>query len=239
MLKKKILILHILLVFLVSRVLAEDASTLYVSLGSYCEAAGSLRENKLRTEAFPFDWLLTFNQEKLISLLENDFSFFLEEKYLFRDPNRLSAVENSYYEMEFRHDFLEESGEEFKKNLQEIQEKYDRRIQRFRELKNHKGKVVFIRVAYDLSHGGPVYWWQENYGSIHAENAAILKCALDRFFSDLNFTLVIVNYVEENVPKIKDIDGVLEFKIRKSHRTVDYMRMLGSLRKEKPTLPLR
>lgn len=232
-LKKKIVGLF---VFMMTSVFAENVETLYVSLGSNCQAAVSIQENKLRKEAYPFDWLLTFNEERLIALLEDDFSFFLDERYLFRDPNLLSAVENSYYEMEFRYDFSIESDVEFKESLKEVQAKYDRRIQRFRALNDHSGKVFFIRVAYDLSNGGPCYWWQEKYASISKENAEILKETLGRFFPSLDFTLVIVNYTEENVPKIEGIEGIIEFKIRKSHRVIDYMKMLRSLRKKAPVI---
>jgi hypothetical protein len=53
--------------------------------------------------------------------------------------------------------------------------------------------------------------------------------ALDQYFPELDFLLILVNYQEENVSRIKELDGVLEFKIRKTHKHEDYRFLFSTL----------
>lgn len=197
-----------------------------VSLGSHCEIAVHLNANNLRKAAFPFDWLLTCNHDRFLSLLENDFAFFLDEQYLIHHPSHQYVLENCYYEIEFRHDWpfsdLECNEARYRQQLQEMHAKYHRRIHRFRQLRDYPGKVFFIRAAYDLQNDPNLYWGTKDIERITAEEAQQLKDTLDGYFPELNFTLVIINYLENNVPDIKEIDNVLEFKISKFNKHRDY-----------------
>jgi hypothetical protein len=205
-----------------------DKNITFVSLGSHCEIAVHLNGNHLRKAAFPFDWLLTCNHDCFLSLLENDFSCFLDEKHLVQHPIHPYVIENCQYEIEFRHDWpfpdLWCNATRYSQQLQEMYSKYDRRINRFRQLRNYRGKVFFIRVAYDLQNDPNLYWGIDDIEQITAEKAQKLKETLDRYFPCLNFTLVIVNYLENNVPPISGIANVLEFKISKHHKHNDYTR---------------
>lgn len=193
-------------------------STLHVSLGSHCEMASILRENKLRAGATPFDWLLTMNHKGLCAVLEEDFAHFLEPDSLFFLPNHV--IENSRYKIEFRHDHMP---------FPEVQQQYERRIRRFREIRNHAGKVIFFRIANDFVLDPNPYWKEEGVDKITADQAVELRDALKRFFPTLDFMLVIVNYTELNVEPIEGIEQVLEFKIRKSDKVSDYANMLTQL----------
>jgi len=50
---------------------------IFVSLGSYCAPASLIRSSGFRKAAFPFDWNISLDGEKLIELLEDDFEHFL------------------------------------------------------------------------------------------------------------------------------------------------------------------
>lgn len=199
--------------------LALDQKVTFVSLGSHCEIAMHLNENHLRKAAFPFDWLLTCNHDSFLSLLDNDFAHFLDSNYLIQHPAHQNVLENSYYEIEFRHDWP----------FLDMDLKYDRRTNRFRELRNYQGKVFFIRAAYDLQNDPNLYWGIEDIEQITTEQALEIKKTLDRYFPNLNFTLVILNYLQSNAPPINPIDNVLEFKINKYKKHEDYTRLFNFL----------
>lgn len=82
-----------------------DQNVTFVSLGSHCEIAVHLNANHFRKAAFPLDWLLTCNHDRFLSLLENDFSSFLDEEQLIQLPVHPYVIENRLYEIEFRHDW--------------------------------------------------------------------------------------------------------------------------------------
>ncbi len=199
---------------------------LFIGLGSHCEIAVQLREHNLRKEAFPFDWILSLNHNNLINLLNNDFDFFLNEEYFIQHPIHPSIVRNYYYELEFGHDWpfteLWSNSIRFKTQLQGIQSKYEKRISRFRKLKNYPGKVLFFRIPFDFEIGPNPYGAQRESNIITIGQAQELKAALDHYFPLLNFTLVIFNYHEENTPIINQINGVIEFKIKKSNKNNSY-----------------
>lgn len=213
-----------LFIFCFSNLSAEEV--LFVSLGGYCEPAMQLRNHNLRTEAFPFDWMLTLNHEKFLLLLDNNFQFFLDENHLFQDPNNPSLLVNKYYRCEFLHDNSPNPEKGVAYHLQEMTPKYERRIDRFRKLREHKGKVIFIRSAFENQINDPAYWWNQTTAYISKEEAIELKMALDRFFPFLDFILLIVNYTDKNMEHTDIVDGVIEFKIREKHKTLDYSRLL-------------
>lgn len=202
----------------------EPPLLLFISLGSHCEPAVMLRHHGLRSTAFPFDWLVTIDHEGLLSLLEEDFQYFLDPTYLFHLPHYSECIENSYYKVEFKHDgpLLEQ-----KEVWQKVLEKYQRRMDRFRSLRHFPGKVFFIRAAYDLPEGGPTYWLKQTF--ITSEQAKSLKSALDSYFPQLDFTLIIVNYQEDLPTPIFECERVIEFKIRKTRKHDDYKTILSAL----------
>lgn len=206
---------------------------LFVSLGSHCEVAIQLRDHKFRSGAYPFDWLITLNHERLVALLDEDFQFFLDERFFFQDPEHPTILENSHYEIEFRHEWpfsdLKVDSSRYEKQLQAIREKYARRVARFRAIRDHDGPVFFLRVSYDFQNGGANYWWDEKHLPTNARQAEELRDALKRYFPGLNFTLILINYIEDDLPAIVNVPGVIELKIRKSDKFEDYEDLLNSL----------
>ncbi len=221
------IILPLLFVF---RLCAEP---LFVSLGSHCEPAVHIKENDLRRAAFPFDWLLTLDHDHFCKILDEDFAELLNENYFIQHPIHPLVLENTYYEVEFRHDWpsieINDPQQQYQQQMEEVQTKYRRRIERFRQLDYYQDHVFFLRAAYDFNNDPQVYWGQRSQAQIGKEQAIEIKKHLDQFFPHLDFTLVILNYSDENVPKISGIDRVIEFKIRKDQKQEDYKRVFQIL----------
>ncbi|MBI2743534.1 MAG: hypothetical protein HYX48_06425 [Chlamydiales bacterium] len=213
--------------------LNAESPPLFVSLGSHCEVAVKLRENGLRLKAYPFDWITTFDAKGFIQLLDEDFQHFVSEEQIIQHPYRPDYLENTCYQVEFRHEwpFLDHESSilRFVQQLSYIQNKYERRIDRFRQLASYPGKVFFIRTAFDFENDPHSYWAQERHARITKEEAEALKEALQRYFPSLDFTLVIINYTEEYARDITGVDRVIECKIRKSDKHGDYRRLFEAL----------
>ena len=200
----------------------KDFPPVLVSLGCSCEVAQQIRLSGKRERAFPFDWLLTTHFEKFISIFENDFNFFLDINYF----SNKHFVLNNYYNIEFRHDFYDMIDQDFDEFFPFFKEKYERRIERFRKLSLYPGKVYFIRSAY------PPHYPQNQailteecllINKIHAEN---LRNALVKFFPNLNFELIIINYDNFYSEKILDKEKVIEFKIGSNINFSDVIKTL-------------
>lgn len=188
-----------------------DAPYLFVSLGCTCWTAQALRAHGLRNAAFPFDWLLTRDNEKFIMCLNEDFEHFLNPLYLLRSKTSTTDIENNYYNFQFTHDWpfnkdLRDSPERYNEQIQFITSKYSRRINRFKSLNNFQGKVFFIRCCRtDYNYEGEWGW--------NAKNAQNLNNALKKLFPNLNFTLAILSCTDPSISEIGDIPEVKEYKI--------------------------
>ena len=169
----------------------------YISLGSTCESAHCLKKY-LRNEAYPFDWITTIDSEKFIKIIEDDFKFFLDVNCLLvvnKDPFILI---NNQYNIEFLHEGMF-NKEFFFVNMKKLQEKYNRRIERFRNLKNFTGKVIFFRHSYKYSVSDPWRIFKCNDNLEISDSYSInLYNSLKKYFDKLNFTLIIINNHNEN-----------------------------------------
>jgi hypothetical protein len=168
---------------------------IFVSLGSTCEISHILKNNQLRKQAFPFDWITTIDSEKFIKLIQEDFKYFLDRKYLISTGKDPFPLLNTYYNIEFLHDGVF-NNELFDINMQKFQEKYMRRINRFRDL---SGKVVFLRHSYKYSMTDPhrVYKCEDNL-NISDDFAIKLYNVIANYFNKLDFTLICVNNHDKN-----------------------------------------
>jgi len=173
-----------------------------------------------RMQAFPFDWLLT-THEGLNRILDEDFEYFFDESLFFPDPSFPRRLEHSRYEIEFRHHwpFADEwtDAERYKLWLQDIVEKHERRVARFRELRNYPGRVIFMRVAQNASWGGTNYWWTPKEEVITELQAYELLLALKRYFPDLDFILAIMNYSPLDPPP-QNTERLRFFHVRRDAR---------------------
>ncbi len=209
--------------FFILPLFAWEISPLFVSLGSHCEPTIILREEGLRQRAFPFDWLVTIDTEGLITLLNEDFRHLFNRDDLF-SPLYPECIEHNRYKIEFKHDgpFLQTA-----EIWQNVVEKYQRRIDRFRSLRDFSGKVFFIRVAYDPPEGGPTWWLKQPH--IDSNQAKALKEALDRYFPHLDFTLLVINYLEDFPSPLIEQENLLAFKISKKGKKAEYLTLFSYL----------
>ena len=168
-----------------------NQETLFVSLGSYCAPASLARSCGYRKAAFPFDWNICLDGEKLIEILDEDFAHFLNEDYLV--PFGWATLMHTRYHLEFVHDGSWDA-ENASLYLPLLQAKYKRRIERFKNLKNHRGKVIFIRAAYIYSTEDMhrFYKIKENI-EISEEYALKLYETIKKYFPKLYFSLIIIN----------------------------------------------
>jgi len=159
---------------------------IFVSLGSWCDIAINLRKNGMRHAAFPFDWIASVDCERFLEIFQTDFKYFLDDEYLFIKD---SHIFNNYYNLEFPHDifFHPEEPEEYIS----FKKKYTKRINRFRELENYKGKVYFIRSAFGYSNHPERHFKCEENVSISIEYSQRLYDALQKRFPQLDFALII------------------------------------------------
>ncbi len=175
---------------------SRSNETLFVSLGSHCNPSHVLRACSLRKAAFPLDWICSFDIESVIDLLNTDFQYFLDDNYL--APVGKTTVLNLYSHLEFLHDG-DFGLENYKASMIKFKEKYQRRIDRFTELFNYPGKVVFIRESYREMYADRArHFYFDDNEEISEENALRLFKALKIRFPILNFALVIVNHGNEN-----------------------------------------
>lgn len=146
----------------------EDLNNpIYIPLGSDCSVAYQLQELNLRSFSFPFDWI-RINLDNLLRILNNNFQFFTEEKYLEKcnidelgkfplidevwpreelNKNNI-IVENTFYKLKFYHDFNQDLEISFEEQIKNFQEKYLRRIERFQQICQNKDiKKIFIRIC--------------------------------------------------------------------------------------------
>lgn len=182
--------------------------TIFVSLGSYCAPASLVRSCGHRKAAYPFDWNICMDGEKLIEILQEGFLNFLNNDYLV--PFGWATLLNTYYHIEFVHDGSWE-GNDSSIYMPILQDKYSRRIARFKNLNEHQGKVFFIRSAYinSLDDINRFYKISENI-EISDNYALRLYEALRAFFPTLDFNLIIINNHEtQNVTIEKRINDCI------------------------------
>lgn len=97
-------------------------------MGHYCNIALELERTGLRTAAYPFDWVITCDFEKVLELVSTNFANFLSKTYLSQEKNPYFYFDN-YYKIHFYHDF-DKNIKSFDNQLCTIHEKYSRRIKR-------------------------------------------------------------------------------------------------------------
>lgn len=166
-----------------------DNSYECIGLGETCTVAAALQMFQLRKAAYPLDWTIC-NYNALCSILQEDFKDFLNPNYLSIRADNHGIINK--YGLVFVHDFptIYYSGDVEKEDtvgenelrhdwinfLPEIQNKYERRIQRLRDVCISEKKIYFIR------HGGIK----------DKQQACALRDILKKAYPYLDFILVII-----------------------------------------------
>lgn len=139
----------------------------YISLGYFCSVASELDCLGLRNESSPFDWLIS-DFEGVIAAIKNNFEDFLAYDYLAQNRQRPSYYMNTKYNVHFYHDFSPRTP--LKEQLPLVQEKYQRRINRF--YASISEPTLFIRYISDEQpvndSSQELLWIEEHYDEIIA-----------------------------------------------------------------------
>lgn len=177
---------HFLFVILFSTITIK--ATELISLGGRCTPAGMMRNLGLRKNAYPFDWMFS-KFDALYKTIDDNFEKFLDPATLqVAQDNRI--VINSYG-LEFVHDFptiyssasLNDSEthgwatirDDWRQFIQPIGEKYNRRIERFKQILTSQEQIFLIR-----------------YG-LNKNEAIKLRDLLKLRYPSAQFTLIAVN----------------------------------------------
>lgn len=110
----------------------------FISLGSNCRTASALSKYGLRSFSGPFDWCISDFMKGVIPLLESDFEDFLSCENLRISEENDKVFDDIKYKIKFNHDVNRSLEEEY----ESIKEKYQRRIERFRQA--CKQSVCFV-----------------------------------------------------------------------------------------------
>lgn len=201
----------------VSNSFLDEQESLYISLGADCRAAHFSSLAGLKKASFPFDWILSLNTKSVSRLIRDNFEFFLDEGCFEKHPTYTHVMVNNYYGIEFRHEWncnLWNDFYKYKEDFGDIQIKYQRRIDRFFRLADYKGKVFFIRAAFNPNMDSNIKDLPIEQRGTTYEEAVELRNALREKFPKLDLTLVIANYIGD-IEAPFDIEGVIEFKFIK------------------------
>jgi len=179
----------------------DTKAIVVISLGSACSVAGAMREYGIRTQAYPFDWIVS-PFEGLYQAFDDDFVHLLQEDSLtIRSYDRYGIVD--YYGFEYVHDFptqkpndtlikpIEEGhiiggviDDNWGDFLPQIKEKYQRRLERLYTVFNGEEEVYLIR-----------------YGIKDKSEMLLLRDLLHKKYPRLNFMLIALgNSPEMSIP---------------------------------------
>ncbi len=168
----------------------------FVSLGSICHPAIAIKDGGYRKVAYPLDWVTSVDGEKVIQLLENQFSQFFDDNFLV--IHSCGLLVQSYYHILFAHEGYW-SADDIRLKLPELKERYLRRVNRFLDLKNHKGTICFLRRAWLISDEEAGIPFRDKGNVVISDEFSIrLKRAISQCFPDVNFYLFILNTNQES-----------------------------------------
>lgn len=102
-----------------------------VSLGSFCSPALELERFGYRDISYPFDWLITRSFPEVIKLIETHFEGWLSYGDLYQKTKERNIYEDPRRSIAYVHDFNKYIP--LKDQLGGVQDKYNRRIDRFYE----------------------------------------------------------------------------------------------------------
>lgn len=124
----------------------------FISLGCTCAVARSMQKYGLRSFSGPFDWCIS-EFRSILHTLETDFDDFLYKDNL-QPEESIAEIKYDYdcpiYIRDKKYNFLftHEVQANLEKEYDSIYEKYNRRINKFRELRGNDGvgkKICFLR----------------------------------------------------------------------------------------------
>lgn len=202
----------------------EQMEPRFISLGRTCHVALGLKAINLRDASYPFDWIITSDLDTLIHALDDKLEHYTDPEHFALSHGWPHAL-NTLYGLQFIHDFTPDEGQLTEEIAAEewvsFKERYDRRVERFKNLDHYPGKVFFLRSMWDYEYEGANGEFLEN--SARAER---LRDALRDLFPNLDFTLVIFTRPELNIPPIENLAGVVEIRMSHAHGRPLYEKLM-------------
>ena len=186
-----------------------DANQHLISLGPNCAPALCLNYYQIRKEAYPFDWNICYFNS-MYKLLETDFENYLLPENLVLDPSAPWFVIDSYTNVQYNHDFPIETVDakvyenewedigalgnivpNFLELYPGVYAKYQRRINRLRQVLHSEDSVLFFII------------------NIYKSQGIMLRDFFERTYPNLDFKILVINVGERskgewNEPKIYD-----------------------------------
>jgi len=128
---------------------------IYIPVGCSCDVANYLKNKHLRNCAYPFDWLCS-SLDNITDCIEHDFKDLFKNVYKIIDTPQTYIPEDGtrnrkimithicckIYDIFSFHDVIANSS--FEEEMENVREKYARRIQRFKESCNGSEEVCFV-----------------------------------------------------------------------------------------------
>lgn len=157
----------------------------YISLGSNCEPAFRLNDCQLRTASYPFDWIIS-HFESMYRAIEDDFKWFCKDLTLAEEGTSTIDHYGHIIHHIWREHFLGMKSSDrldlvdWESKIPLVQEKLQRRIERFKKMCDSKKKIVFIR-----------------YGHIDKDQAQRLRDLIRFKYPKLVFVLMVVKFSDE------------------------------------------
>lgn len=112
-----------------------------ISLGSFCSPALEIERLGLRDGSYPFDWVLSRSINNIVELISNGFSDLFNVDFFYQWKSQCSTYENIKCDIVFVHDFSQ--WRDLDSQLQQVMDKYQRRINRFYNAIQEK--TLFVR----------------------------------------------------------------------------------------------
>ena len=209
---------------------------IFISIGSQCEVSTQISQNAKRDASFVFDWILSVDIEGIIQVLNNRLDLFFDERYFKIHPYHSNVLIHQLYNFEYRHDWNQSFNfwndfYSFRITYENSKITYERRIDRFKRLNQYKGKVFFVRSAFDINTEPQIVnMFSREYFEITSLQAIRLRNALADMFPLLNFELVIINFEEQLLNKIKiNETSIRSFVFSRNNKNDNYKEMFSQL----------
>lgn len=172
-----------------------------IPIGIDCGIAEILRKYKIRTMAFPFDWIVSYFG--ITKILKNDFKDYIPDiKDSVGIYDGCHNIFNHFYGTKFIHDKFPEKEE---------YDKYERRINRFKDiLNNSTDEIIFFKKGHAYHNHGE-YNFKDDI-----DDVVELNNYLKDNYINLKYKIVLVLlcyncYCNNNLEKIKD-DKIIVYK---------------------------
>lgn len=166
---------------------------IFIPIGSDCFTTLGLKDNNLRFQSLPFDWIVTY--DGIYDIIINDFVDFIPEHITNEDVlNDLTndnlevdthdnAIYNNKYKILFLHNKFPEDNEKIKK-----------RIKRFKNILETKNEtIVFVRKTHMMHHHKEI---SENFNCDNVKDEILeaekLSELLQTKYPKLNFKILLI-----------------------------------------------